>query len=480
MKKEIKIIILILVLIATFLIVYSPHFKYRFPIHTDEWHAITEAMKIERGEYKTFGKTGWNAVMGFEAGFQIFLYAVSKFVNLVDYWKFFPALWAVFSALTLFFVVYKKTKNNFMIAVFAVIFFASIKSNVNLGGLWFFIPITFAIPFIFLYIYFFTEGMEKKSKKMILISIAFMIPLIFVHAVSVLFAVPFLIIYSLFHLSYLKKEYKFFLLFLIIPLAGFLFYAYMSHLALTDAVVHLMRDLQFKKGWGVYEIKNSPLEVYSLAGYILAIFGAFSILFYRKEKPMIAYLFWPLTLVASIAIFRFTGISYLSPYQRNFYYLVISLPLLSAIGLNFILSKIKLEKKVSEDIVKILVIIFAIFFTFYSYYSIPKSVTLYYPINEENYKALSFLFHMPPGKVLANPYISEAIYPIAYKEPVATLFFYGNQSITRSFFSNKNCVKKQEILRKNNVSYVLSETPINCPWEPIYSAKGNYIYSGQV
>ena len=119
---------------------------------------------------KIFGedKKQTNAIAGFVIAmiFIGFFNPKAIVTNLVLFYKFLPAIWAVFSALALFFLVYKKT-NDFYLGILAIIFFASIKSNLNLLGLWFFTPLTFSIPFILLYIYFFTEGIEKRDNQMI-------------------------------------------------------------------------------------------------------------------------------------------------------------------------------------------------------------------------------------------------------------------------------------------------------------------------
>ena len=172
--------------IAIFFLVYSPHLEYKFPYHVDEWHHITEALKLREGEYS-------GGMTGFRVGFHIILAGASYFTDLVRSYHVFPALWAVVSALVIFYVVKEKTK-RFNIALFAMIFFASIKSNTNITGIWFFTPLSFSIPFIFLYIHLFTEWIQKQDKRSILASLAIMAFLIFVHPIAVLFAVPFLAI----------------------------------------------------------------------------------------------------------------------------------------------------------------------------------------------------------------------------------------------------------------------------------------------
>lgn len=475
MKKS-QIFFIMLVAIAVFLLVYSPHFNYPFPFHIDEWHHITEAIKLKNGEYSGGG-------IGYRVGFQFILYSISILIgigNLIAIYQYFPAIWAVVSALVLFYVVYRKTDKNFLIALFSMLFFASLKSNVNIEGLWFFTPLSFSLPFIFLYVYFFTEGIEKRNKKQILISLIIMAFLIPIHSISVLFAVPFLFVYSMFYHKYLWKEWKFFSLFLIIPIIGIIIYTYFTKLSLLSSLVNLFFDLQFKRGWGVLEANNSFLETYGIIGYLFAIIGVFSIFIYQKEhKKYLAYLLWFALTLISIIIYRFFGVSYLAPYQRTFYYFAISLPFLSSLGLYY-LFKLKndyvdrsgiIDKHYAKKFISLVLVLIVLFFTFYSYYSMPKDTGLYKLIDNNDYNALLFLKEQPAGKVMAPPEVSSALYAISGKSPVGAIYFYGNRTESENFFKTNDCSEKNKILKRNRVSYVLSKFPINCTYPVIYDLR---------
>jgi len=472
----------IITLIFIFLLIYSPHFKNPYPIHIDEWHSITESIKLkENGLTKGLQAT--------KIGFYIILASLSYLTNLILVYKFLPAIWALISAITLFYIVKSKTSNlksSFLVAILSIIFFASIKSNANLTGLWFFTPLTFSIPFIFLYIYLFSEGIQRQNKKFILISLIIMLLLIPIHAVSVLFAIPFLLIFSLFHFDYIKKERKFFSLFLLIPILGILLYSYLMDLTLINSTKSIFEQIQFKHGWGVLELKNSFFELYSPIGYLLAIFGLLYMVFNNSKKYLI-YILWPITVLIYIIIFKLTGTSLLSPYQRNLYYLAISLPFLSGLGTYNILRLIRKQtnkmknknKKTINKIISLILIISILFLTFNSYYQIPENIKLYKTIDNNNYQALQFLKDRPnptESKVMAPAEISTAIYPITKLEPVATLFFYGNRNQVEIFFRSTDCQTKNQIITNNQVSYVLSETSINCNWEIIYNKNNNIIY----
>ncbi len=475
-KKEI--LLIILVSIATFLAVYSPHFSYPLPYHIDEWHHITEAEKLKNSEYS-------GGSIGFRVGFHLILGVISYFFNLVSIYQFLPAVWAVVSGLTLFFVAYKKT-GRFEIGIFAMLFFASIKSNVNITGLWFFTALTFSIPFIFLYFYFFTEGIEKNNKKYLYLSFLIMIFLIFVHSISFLFSLPILAVYCLMHRDYCKKNYKLLSLSILIPVVGILFYKYMISVPFSQLLNSLIQAVQFKKGWGVLELKNSFFEVYSLTGYILALVGTFAIFTKEKNpKKYLVFIIWPAILLLSILVYRLTDISYLSPYQRNLYYFAISMPLLSAFGLNYIikqslgqLSKHDLKETTRKYIriaLLILIIAVTVILTFRSYSNIPEQITLYKMIEEKDLKTFEFIRELPKSAVMAPPDLATALYPLAGQNPLATISFYGNREDIEVFFLNPDCNIKKEIIEKYEVEYVLSRSKVNCGWKLIYDNE-NLIY----
>src|SRR3989344_2481889 len=470
MKRR-EISLLVFMLIFVFILVYSPHFNYRFPYFIDEWHHISQSYNLfEGGYFLGSGKL--------EIGFQLFLRILSSIIevlriNFFLFYKFLPALWAVFSALILFYAVEKKT-NNFYIGILAVILFASIKSNSDIGGLWFFTPLTFSIPFIFLYIYFFTEGIEKRDNKMVLWSLGIMIFLLPIHAISVLFAIPILLIYCLFHLKYIKSEWKFFPWFLVLPVFGVLFYVLLT----KNFILYLFKQLQFRLEFGYADLPFSFFDVYPLVGFVLALFGVIFIMLYKNDlKKYILFIIWPIYLLFSIFIFKLFGVSLFSPYQRNIYYFVLSLPILSAFGVIYLLQLIR-KIKISEFVIKIIFVIFImmiLFFTFYQYYDLPEKAQLRQIIDEDDYKDLLFLRSLDKGVVLAEPLISNAILPISGKFPITTSFVLTNRKEVERFFGFSSCDEKNEIIDNFGVDYILTKEKTDCGWELIYEGK-NFIY----
>lgn len=475
MRKS-QIFLIVLVSIAVFLLVYSPHYNYPFPRHVDEWHHISEAIKISQGEY-----TG--GIIRFRVGFHFLLMVLSKIANLVLIYRFLPAIWAVFSALILFYVVYKKSSNQFFLALSAMIFFASIKSNVNITGLWFFTPLTFCIPFIFLYIFFFTEGIERQNEKLIILSFIIMVFLIPTHAISLIFSAPFLLIYCLFNIRHIRKVRKSLIALPLVAVIGLLFYRNIAGISWRVVATTLLHDLQFRRGWGVLELNNSPFELYSFAGYILAAAGLVLIFTNRENREKyLVYGLWPIWMLTIIVIYKKAGASFFSPYQRNLYYFALSLPLLSAVGFDYLfklinrMSLIKRYPGGSQRLIAFIASALILVFTFNSYLSIPERIRLYEIINNDDYQTLLFLSKLPEKSVvLAKPGVSTAIYAISKHYPVGTYFFYGNRQDCERFFLLNNCASREYLLKKHKVKYVISDCEINCGWELIYDRK-NYVY----
>jgi hypothetical protein len=268
-------------------------------------------------------------------------------------------------------------------------------------------------------------------------------------------------------------------LFLAIPIIGILIFKLTTKFPTNQLLQKLFSLILFKKGWGVLELNNSLFELYSPIAYLLAIIGLLSILSNKKYRENLSiHIIWPLTLIFSILIFKLTDISFLSPYQRNLFYLTISLPFLSAFGLYQLT---KLIKKISKNpltykILKVLLIILVIFLTFKSYYQIPEQTQLYKTIDQSDYEALSFLTQFPSSIILAPIQISPAVFPISNHKPLATYYFYGNRQDLETFYQSTKCNLKNQLIQKHNISFIYSKSLIDCNWQELYNKDNNLIY----
>lgn len=507
--KKLQWLVLLLTLGGVFFIVYAPHFTYALPFHVDEWHHISEGLRLGNyGEYfRIFQAESANRFSGAEIGFHFFLFLLSFVTNLVLAYKFLPALWAVFSAAAIFYVVYKKSDNNFLLSWLTVLFFASLKSNVNLLGLWFFTPLTFVLPLILLYVYFFDEGLKQLKTNYLLISLGLMAVIVPTHSLSLFFALPFLVIFTLLNWKSALKKWPIMLAYLILPVLAIFFYQYILNIPWSQLPARLGDLVTFRHGWGILELGNSLTEVYSLTGYILAIIGIGHIFHAKQIKKYSIFLLWLLSTAILILIYRTTGNSYLSPYQRNVYYLAIALPIFSALGLYWLirsssdffgrfLSQSKKEKRIpglGDITIKLnitqrltvwiirgltaLIIIITIFLTFGHYYRMPVQVGLYHVLEKDDYSALLYLAPFATGKIMATPFVSCGVYPIMRLDPVGSLPFYGHKDAIRDFFISDDCSVKTAILKQENVNFIVSPSIIDCGYRLIFKNNSNYIYA---
>jgi hypothetical protein len=493
MNKKQK-ILLIASLLGVFFLVYLPHLSYHLPFHVDEWKHIAEAQRLQDiGNYFQFISPEISSrFSGLEIGFHFWLFLISNFFDLIGIYKFLPAIWAVFSALALFFVVYKKSSNNFNIAILSVIFFASIKSDVNLTGIWFYTPLSFSIPFIYLYLYFFSIGIDQKEIKYLYYSAFIMLLLVFFHPLSVLFSLPIIFIYSLVNYRFFIKEWKNFIIFGIAGIIGVIFFSYILQLSPTQVMPELLDSLKFKKGWGMLELNNSLTSIYNWLAIILAILGGVVTYFQKELRKYLIYVIWPLVLLVSIIFYRFFGVSYIAPFQRNLYYLAISLPILSAIGLNFLIESIKQlfsdffnnNKKLSLDYKKSLSNFFILIFylvifgsIFNNHYYLSENVRIYGLINEVDYQTILYTKQFTPSVILTTYNVGSTLFAISGNNPIAAVNFYGDKKIINSFNTDKSCDQREKIVIDQKVDYIIWPQKIDCSFVVLLEKfEYNHIY----
>jgi len=93
-----KKLLFLFALAFVFLIVYSPHFMHTYPFHFDEWDHASKAVKIHEQGLKYFSHGHL-----VEIGFDLILWFISLFFNLVKIYQFLPAINAVIIAVILFY-----------------------------------------------------------------------------------------------------------------------------------------------------------------------------------------------------------------------------------------------------------------------------------------------------------------------------------------------------------------------------------------
>jgi len=238
----------------------------------------------------------------------------------------------------------------------------------------------------------------------------------------------------------------------------------------------LFSSLVFYHGWGVLETNNSFFELYNWLAWMFAFGGVFYLFYTKKTRGNLLFFIWPFYLLMLVIFYKITGVSFISPFQRNLFYLSISLPFLSALGLNFLIDFLK-----SKGFLKVTIFTFVLplvfLVIFINYYKLDEKFELYKVINKESYQTLKALKIYEPTIVMADPYLSTALFPLSFHEPVGSIAFYGNRKDVENFYLQKDCKVKKDILTKYGVKYYITTVKDSCNFGDVLIYEGGrYIY----
>ncbi|MFN3528174.1 MAG: hypothetical protein ACK4YO_03635, partial [Candidatus Altarchaeaceae archaeon] len=103
---------------------------------------------------------GIKKTLDLEIGFHIFLSELFLLTNAdpVLSYKYLSALFAVISAFILFLIV---KRYHFYAAIFSILFFTSLRTDIVVMGLWFFAPLTMSIGMIYGVVLALIRGIKK-------------------------------------------------------------------------------------------------------------------------------------------------------------------------------------------------------------------------------------------------------------------------------------------------------------------------------
>jgi len=544
---RVRAVLLALALLACFFLIYKIHVsypysfvdpetatlvnatQYPFPFHNDEWAHLALGLAIAEEHRANFNPYLEEAAQDREIGFHVLLagiFLLPRINPVLDY-QFLAQIMLVINALFLFFLVSRLTK-NYWIGLFSIFFFASIRSNTNLLGNWFFVPVTFTLWLIFLFFYFFTKSIggedsnlgsnsiksskgSRKAKRarnkaekngllrvvnamslkskvfLVLTGLVFLIAIIIYPLAAALIGLI-AQVYILTRLDFIKKNLKSMIAFgiigAIISLAFVRFYFWTG--SWTGTLVKFISELVFRKGWTTIEHTYSLLGFYGLIPLALAALGAVYLLL-RKHNLLL--IIWPTFLLLNSILFMLFKFSLLLPYQRNFFHLMVSLAPLSAAGLYWLCDilitfskRYVFRKKSYSTAVAVILVLVVLFFTFRSYYKIePKEFSLQRTITEPEYQALLWLKdnYAPYNVVLAKPFLSIAVYPVSRNRVMGLIpssMEGGAYGRIYDFF-NGNCEIKERVAAQGNVTFVISTEEIDCGFlGKIYYKDGVTVY----
>lgn len=503
LNKRGKIIFIIAVLIATFLLVYFPHFNYPYPLHADEWYHLEWAKRLYSGHYTILESVQYQFLYQLSIT-PLFIIEKLSGISAVQMYIFLPAIFACFASILLFLLMYKLTK-NYWISLFSIIFFASLPSDVNLLGSWFATPSSMIVLFIFLFFFLFLKAVEEENKKYLFYSMGVMFLIIFIHASVASFLLPVLGLYFL--INYKRVKEKPYLLAVFLPfLIAFIIVTVIFKEQIIQTIKLIISLLIFKSGSTSLEpsLIINPISfnflgikfvasqyflpvLYGIIPFLLALYGLYHSI---KEEKLRIFAIWLISASFFLFIFNCSGISFFTRRQHMIYYALLALVPLSAIGLyNFILMlKNKLnniQKLINKEQLKKVIIIFLIILvfaaTFYNYGAQRKGTELYHLIQNEDYQAFIVLNDYPlKGAVMSPLKEAMAIYPISANYAFSKFYPGDNETAdkTSKFFSDSSdCKTKEAILRYDNIKFVYSKFKIECEFlDEIYS-DGRFVYA---
>ncbi len=506
-KEKFHLIILSLVLAFVFLKVYSFHFNYNYPMHIDEYHHIAQSIQIIEEKGFVSANPYFKEPLfhnNLEPGFHIILSELFLMTGMgpVKHYGLLPAFFALLSSLMLFVLVKKITK-SFWAGIFSILFFASLKSSVNILGIKFFTPLTACIPLIYLFIFVFIEAINKKDTKMLLLSFIFSSALIIIYPLFGTLILPMGFLYLLFNIGSLKEFYfkakdsfniekmknnKYTYIktiFLILGVTFIVLFSFYYFIEYTHADFKwIISSLVFQEGWGKVEIKYFFPYLYGIIPTLFAIVGIFYCL--KTKKHLIFVLFSFIT-IGLVAFFHKFGFSLLSPYQRNLYFAMIFLVPLSAMGLIYIISYflqkdvLLLSKKGKGPLIALFVLIIFIAI-FSSKYNVVDDRDRYQKniIEDYDYHSINWI-QDNYGKynvVIAPLFTSSAVYPISKNYVVSILpgQLSGTNINASANFFRSDCVEKKKIANQTNADIVLSKTKIECDFLNEVYNKRNFVY----
>jgi hypothetical protein len=482
--NKVKYLLLTAVIILSVFLIYGLHYRdyvkcngciselYPYPIHGDEWTHLAQAIyMMDAGTLPNINPYLGTPHVNLESGFHAFLAQLFTLTGLdpVLNYQFLPAIFTILILLILTLFVYNLTK-NFYIGIISSVFLLSIRENINITGLWFFVPFILGV---FLLFFFFYTYFDKEIRNL---SIIFYIVSMFVYPV-----ITFVITAALFILFLLDNNFNF------NNIKNYWPYIFLMALSFIIVLFYFKLDfgavlysLTFKYGWTTgFEVNYSLMELYGLAGIISALIGVYVIIKQKLNKILIIL---PALILIPVIMYNTVQYTVFLPFQRAIVLLLMLLAPLSGIGLYAVMSKIyyMLHKKfISISIIILLSVLFLIV-SFYNYHVVTEQtfepshlVTTY------DYDALMYMRYAHiNGKIMAPWDVSFGVYPISKNTLMALVPSNLGEGDTAPIFMfyYSNCLLKRDILTNNSITFVYSRFPLNCKFlKPIYS-NNSYIY----
>jgi hypothetical protein len=463
-------ILVLFFLVFLLFLVYSPHIRVWLPLHLDEWMHLSKAAKI-----KAYGFDYDFMHSYIEVGFDLVIFCLSYITDPVFIYQFLPAANALLVGLLLFFIM--KKKFNFWVGLFSIIFLASLKSNANILGLWFYVPFTAAIALDYLCLFYLDETVRENRPKELFIFIFLLFLLAFIHQSSFLVILLVSVVYLAINYKFVIKDKYYFIPLIILLIPALLMAAWFSN-NFQD-----ITDFLTRFSWGPLKYTQFNFNPFLLYGIIGSVFAAIGYYFCFKEKKLLPFRIYALIPLVSIYLFYFTDFTIFSSYQRYLYHFMIAAVPLSAVGFYHCIRIIKeffvRHKKSFAKPAMVLFASISIMVIFFNYFDTPWNSRVYVSVYPNEYEALKTLKDYPSGCVLADFRIGAAMEAINGHCTPLTFFTEGKRE-DYSLFNSGNCSTKEKMIKERSLGefrYVHSKQEIKCNFtEEVYNKDNNLIY----
>jgi len=478
------------VLALIFGITYSVHLDYRFPYHVDEWNHIALAKDIMGEGWIRYNdpyfRDGGSRVT-FETGFHLFLaelFLVSS-LNPITFYQYLPAFFAVLSGMCLYVLLYKLT-GRFWLSVYSLIFFASLRSNINVLGLKFFTPFTFSLPLVFLFLFEYVRGYMHWSRVRLVSAGLLFMGLLICYPLSAFLVLLVSLVFSLLNQGPIKNNFVSVVSALLV-LAIIVCASFEMMTGEGDLIGFLKKRIFLPYELGLGKKQYSMLGLYGGLATALAFIG---ILPGVKNRFTWVFIVWLMLTFSLTFIHNMAGFSIIFPYRRAVYYSLLAMTVLSGLGLEWMInamSRVLNRVRVSHTKKKIFLatasflILSAVMYPARPSIHEEKDMRFYKVIDEDGYIVLSWIGgrYGPEHTLLAPRWMSAAATPITGGYIVASVpgTMGGGYKPFYSNFFKKECREQMRLIQYRKIDLIISKKNIQCDEiEKVHKIGGWKIY----
>ncbi|MFH2020503.1 MAG: hypothetical protein ABIJ34_03760 [archaeon] len=488
MKKKLSLaeyVLLMIILIFGFYKAYSLHADNPYPVHHDEWQHLGIVMQTM--EFGYISEKNPNLVKAepfhdLERGFHIFLADFFLLTNLepVHGYQYLAALFVIISGLAIFICIYELTKNYYM-SIISLLMFVLLKSNVNILGIDYFIPLTMAIPFMFFFILQYINSIETQNQANLATSVILLLFLFFMHPPSmVILLIPSLIQFLNCKSVFKKKliSSKLFIIIGIIAVLAILSLFWTESFQVTREVILDM--IVFEQGWGKLEVTYFLPLLYGILPTLLAVYGFLNLSSSASSLKLGFFSSFAVLAVALTGFFNVFGFSILVPYSRLVYYSMLAMIPLTAIGLQHVTDRVEFVKNRSHQ--KIILTIILIISISLSTYELDMRYKKYSQtiLTDADYDALIwFSSNIGKDKIVLTPFFTtSAVYPVSHNfviSLVAAVLEGGHAQENLEFFQY-DCEQMKNVTDSSGAEFIISRSKLECSYFSEIYSNADFIY----